>query len=246
MSILDTARTRGIARESNMGDAERWASVIGGGVLAIFGLTRRDRGGMLMALMGGGLAARGISGHSRLYDGFEVRRFDGAQHRDHIGVQGPAIRVERAVTINRVVPELFRFWRQLENLPRFMKNVEAVLPVGGNRYHWVVRAPLGGTVEWDAEIVNERENELIAWRSLEGSRIENAGAVKFENAPGGRGTEVKVTLAYKPPAGPLGAAIARMLGAEPGQQVREDLGRFKQLMEAGEIPTTEGQPVGRR
>ena len=110
MSILETARTRGLGRESNMGDAERWASVIGGSVLAIYGLTRRDRGGMLMALMGGGLAARGISGHSRLYDGFEVRRFDGAQDRDHIGVQGPAIRVERAVTINRVVPELFRFW----------------------------------------------------------------------------------------------------------------------------------------
>lgn len=246
MSILESARTRGIAREGNMGDVERWASIVGGGVLAIYGITRRDRGGWLMALMGGGIAARGISGHSRLYDGFEVRRFDGAQERDHIGVQGRAIRVERAVTINRVVPELFRFWRQLENLPRFMKNVEAVLPIGGNRYHWVVRAPLGGSVAWDAEIVNERENELIAWRSLAGSRIENAGAVKFESAPGGRGTEVKVTLAYRPPAGPLGAAIARMLGAEPGQQVHEDLGRFKQLMEAGEIPTTEGQPMGRR
>ena len=127
MSILQTARPHGLAHEPNIGDVERWASVVGGGLLAIYGITRRDRGGLLMALMGGGLAARGVSGHSRLYDGFEVRRFDGAQARDHQGVQGTAIKVERAVTINRVVPELFRFWRQLENLPRFMKNVEAVL-----------------------------------------------------------------------------------------------------------------------
>ncbi len=101
------------------------------------------------------------------------------------------------------------------------------------------------TVEWDAEIINEKENEMIAWRSLEGADVDNAGSVHFEKAPNGRGTVVKVSLKYDPPAGVIGAAVAKLFGEEPSQQIQEDLRRFKQLMEAGEIPTTEGQSSGR-
>jgi len=111
--------------------------------------------------------------------------------------------------------------------------------------HWVANAPAGTSVEWDAVIINERENKLIAWRSVEDADIGNAGSVHFTPAPGGRGTEVKVVLEYDPPAGKAGAIIARLFGEEPDQQVREDLRHFKEIMEAGEIPTTEGQPSGR-
>ena len=214
---------------ANVPEAERWASVIGGGVLAIYGLTRRDRAGVVLALMGGGIAWRGASGHSRLYEGLHVSRFDGAGSDANV-VSGAAVQIERTVTIRRPVSELYRFWRKLENLPRFMEHLESVLPLGGNRFHWVVRAPFG-TVQWDAEVFRERQNEFIAWRSLEGSQVENAGSVHFDPAPGG--TQVRVRMAYKPPAGPLGALIARVLGVEPGQQVSEDLGRLKRAMESG-------------
>jgi uncharacterized membrane protein len=116
---------------------------------------------------------------------------------------------------------------------------------GEGRSHWVAKAPAGTTVEWDAEVYNEKENEMIAWRSLEGSQVDNAGSVHFTPAPGGRGTQVRVVLKYDPPAGVIGAAVARLFGESPAQQIDEDLRRFKQLMEAGEVATTTGQPSGR-
>ena len=126
-----------------------------------------------------------------------------------------------------------------------MEHLQAVTVSGGNRSHWVAKAPLGQSVEWDAEIHNERENELIAWRSLEGSQVETAGSVHFTPAQAGRGTEVRVNLKYNPPAGQIGIALAKLLGEAPDQQIRDDLRRFKQVMESGEIPTTAGQPSGR-
>ena len=155
-----------------------------------------------------------------------------------------AIAVRRAVTINRPLPDVYGFWRRLENLPRFMAHLESVTETGDGVSHWVAKAP-GGTVEWDAELVEEREGELLAWRSKPDTAIPNAGEVRFGQAPTGRGTEVHVALTYEPPAGAAGAAFAKLLGEEPDQQVREDLRRFKQVMEAGEVPTTEGQPSGR-
>jgi uncharacterized membrane protein len=147
--------------------------------------------------------------------------------------------------INKAPEELYRFWRNFENLPRFMNHLESVTPLGGDRSHWVAKAPAGARVEWDAEVYNEKENELIAWRSLEDADVNNAGSVRFRRAPNGRGTEVKVVLNYEPPGGKIGAAIAKLFGEEPGQQIEEDLHRFKQLMEAGEVPTTAGQSSGR-
>src|SRR5262249_46834300 len=152
--------------------------------------------------------------------------------------------VEQAVTINRPAADLYRFWRSFENLGRFMAHLESVKDLGNGRSHWVARGPLGTRVEWDAEVYTERPNELIGWRSLPGSGVDAAGRVHFAPARGARGTEVRVSLKSAPPAGKLGAAVAGLFGEAPGSQVREDLRRFKQLMEAGEIPTTAGQPRG--
>jgi uncharacterized membrane protein len=154
------------------------------------------------------------------------------------------VHVSHAVTIARPAAELYRFWRSLENLPRIMRHLQAVQVIDNTHSHWVAKAPAGSTVEWDAEVINEEENALIAWRSLEGASVENAGSVRFIPAPAGRGTEVRVVLEYIPPAGALGKVVAQLYGEEPRQQVREDLDRFKQLMEAGEIATIEGQPRG--
>ena len=151
---------------------------------------------------------------------------------------------ERSVTINRPRAELFRFWRDFENLPRFMKHLESVTKIDDTRSHWVAKAPLGRSVEWDAEITDEMESELIAWQSTQRADIENAGSVRFVDAPGGRGTEVKVNLRYEAPGGLVGATFAKIFGEAPEQQVREDLRHFKQIMEVGEAPTVAGQPAG--
>jgi uncharacterized membrane protein len=156
-----------------------------------------------------------------------------------------AIRVAQSVTINRSPEELYRFWRDFQNLPRFMKHLESVRATGDRRSHWAAKAPAGRTVEWDAEITEDRPNELIAWRSLEGSDVDSVGSVRFERAPGGRGAIVRVEMRYSPPAGRVGATVAKLLGEGPEWKIKDDLRRFKQIMEAGEIITTEGQPAGR-
>jgi uncharacterized membrane protein len=155
------------------------------------------------------------------------------------------IRMAQSVTINRSPEEIYRFWRDLQNLPRFMKHLESVRATGDKRSHWAAKAPAGRTVEWDAEITEDRPNELIAWRSLEGADVDSVGHVRFERAPGGRGTIVKVEMQYSPPAGRVGATVAKLLGVGPEWRIKDDLRRFKQLMEVGEIITTEGQPAGR-
>jgi uncharacterized membrane protein/uncharacterized protein YjeT (DUF2065 family) len=138
-------------------------------------------------------------------------------------------------TINRSPEEVYKFWRNFQNLPRFMSHLESVQVTGENRSHWKATAPAGMTVEWDAEIVEDRPNELIAWRSLEGADVEHSGSVRFQPAPGNRGTEVKVSMVYNPPGGVLGVGIAKLFGEEPGEQIKGDLYRFKQVMETGEV-----------
>jgi uncharacterized membrane protein len=145
------------------------------------------------------------------------------------------IHVVRAITLNRPPNEVYAFWREFENLPRFMQHLEEVSVVDDRRSHWKAKAPAGTAVEWDAEIVEDRPNELISWRSLEGAGMPNNGSVRFAPAPGDRGTEVLVELLYEPPAGTIGATIAKLFGREPGQQVSSDLRRFKQVMETGEV-----------
>ena len=154
------------------------------------------------------------------------------------------IHVEHSVTINRPVAEVFRFWRSFENLPKFMAHLEQVTVRDGGISHWVARGPAGVKVEWDARIINEIQNKVIGWQSLEGSSVATAGSVNFDATD--RGTVVHVHLQYNPPGGKIGAAVAWLAGEEPNIQVREDLRRFKQLMETGEIATTKGQTSGRQ
>ena len=156
-----------------------------------------------------------------------------------------SIQVRKTIIINRPAEDIYRFWRDFRNLPRVMDHLESVQELDDKRSRWVTKGPAGKHIEWEAEITEERPDELIAWRSLEGSSVENSGSVWFEPATGGRGTLVRVELDYRPPAGRFGAIIAKLLGEEPELQVDEDLRRLKQLMEIGEIITTEGQPAGR-
>jgi uncharacterized membrane protein len=141
----------------------------------------------------------------------------------------------QSISINRPPEEVYQFWRNFRNLPRFMRHLESVQVIDERRSRWVAKAPAGMTVEWDAEIIEDRPNELLAWRSLEGAEVDNSGSVHFLPAPGNRGTEVKVQIAYNPPGGILGVGIAKLFGEEPQQQVKGDLARFKQVMETGEI-----------
>jgi len=147
-----------------------------------------------------------------------------------------SIDVKKSVMINKSPEELYQFWRNFENLPRFMNHIESVQVLDDRRSHWVAKAPLGTNVEWDAEIINEIENQTIVWRSLEGSEVDSVGSVAFTNA-NGSGTEVKVTMEYNPPGGEVGAIAATLFGENPQQQLDEDLERFKQLMEIGTVPS---------
>lgn len=141
----------------------------------------------------------------------------------------------RSATVNKSPEECYAVWHDFERLPTFMRHLERVTVTGDRRSHWVAKGPGGSTVEWDAETTEDRPNELIAWRSVEGADVRNAGRVEFRPAPGKRGTEVRVTLEYEPPGGKLGSKIAMLFREEPGQQVYDDLRHFKQMMEFGEI-----------
>jgi uncharacterized membrane protein len=206
--------------------ASKWAALLGGGALALFGLSRGSKGGLGLAVLGAGVAYFGSGAWK--------------------GRVGPArgIKIERGITILCPRHELYQFWRDLENLPVVMSHVKEVKVLDPLRSHWVVEGPIGD-VEWDAEIHTEQENEFISWRALPGSPVDTAGTVHFIDAPGNRGTEVKVVLRYDSPAGQAGDAIARLFRKSPRDQIRDDLCRLKQLAEAGEIPTTRGQPSGR-
>jgi uncharacterized membrane protein len=155
-----------------------------------------------------------------------------------------AMRFKAAVTVNRPPDEVYRFWHDLENLPRFMYHLESVRMTGDRRSHWTAKGPAGRAVEWEAEIIEDKPDRVIAWRSMEGSKIPNSGSVRFMMAAGGRGTEVRVELGYAPPGGKIGKAVAKLFGEEPEQQVRDDLRRFKQVIETGEVAQSEGSPTG--
>jgi uncharacterized membrane protein len=159
---------------------------------------------------------------------------------NHKTTEGGSTQVKKSIVINRSPEELYQFWRDFENLPRFMNHLESVRVTGEGRSHWVAKAPAGRSVEWDAEITEDRPNELIAWRSLDGADVDNSGSVSFERAPGNRGTIVRVEMEYNPPGGVIGAAVAKLFGEEPGQQTQEALRCFKQVMETGEVIVSEG------
>jgi uncharacterized membrane protein len=156
----------------------------------------------------------------------------------------PGIHASGTCIVNRPPDEVYSFWRNFENLPRFMRHLESVTELGDGRSHWTVKGPAGMTVEWDATIIADVPGEVITWRSLENADVDNAGAVRFERAPGGRGTIVKVNLQYNPVGGVIGSAVAKLFGEEPSQQLDDDLRRFKQVLEIGEVVVSEGTMMG--
>jgi len=160
------------------------------------------------------------------------------------GTSKRGIHAKGSCVVNRAPEEVYAFWRNFQNLPRFMRHVESVQELGDGRSHWKVKGPAGMDVEWDATIIADVPNEVITWRSLENSDVDNAGAVRFERAPGGRGTIVKVNLEYNPTAGALGAMVAKLFGEEPEQQLDDDLRRFKQVMEVGEVVVSDATLFG--
>jgi uncharacterized membrane protein len=220
---------------TNVGDAERWLSVIGGGALLVHGL-RRSFGSLLLAVGGGMLIYRGVTGHCAAYQSFGLNT---AQH------EGEGVVVEADVTVNKPVAEVYRFYRNLENHPRFVTHLQSVQTIDGKRSHWVAKGPLQKSVEWDAEITEERENDVLSWRSLPGADVNNAGTVRFRELPGERGTAVYVSLEYHPPGGMVGSALGKLFNTITTQRLKDDLRHFKQLLEASERPTQNGQPAGR-
>jgi uncharacterized membrane protein len=203
---------------------EPWASYVGGGALTAFGISRKSWGGAALAAAGGLLIYRAAT-------------YNGQPHNIH---------VLKSVTIMKPVAEVYAFWRNFENLPRIMTHLESVSVTDKRYSHWIARGPAKTRVEWDAEILEDRENEFLVWRSCAGADIENRGSVQFSSALNGEATELIVAIDYSPPAGRVGATFAKLFGEEPEQQVREDLRHFKALLETGEVPTIEGQPSGRR
>ena len=231
--MTSTSGDKSSTNQPEASEVERWASLIGGGAMVLMGLRQGSLRGALTALAGGGLVYQGATKQSTIQKAQEA-----------IGINQP-IKVEKTVTINKSAEELYRFWHDFENLPTFMKHLKSVKVHNEKRSHWIANAPLGNSVEWDADILEDRENEFISWASVEGADVDNSGFVRFTKAPGDRGTEVKVVLEYNPPGGALAATVAKLFGEEPEQQIGDELRRFKMLMEAGEIATTEGQPSGR-
>jgi uncharacterized membrane protein len=212
-----------------------WSRVAGDAVdlatLAAAGASpRTNRGGVA-------LAAASVLGVAAL-DVYCARQLSRAKDGE------AGIRMTRSVVINRTPHDLYAFWHEFENFPRFMLHVKSVRATGPGITHWAVNAPAGSTVEWDARITNDVPNELIAWQSLEGADIENRGVVRFEPRPGNRGTIVRVDLLYRPPAGAAGKLVATLFNESPEQQIYDDLHRFKQVVETGEVVRSDGSPDG--
>lgn len=224
----------------NVGQVERWGSMIAGGALLALGLNSR-RGGLLMSLVGGSLIYRGFTGHCH---GYQALGINTADHNDATAVPAQhGFKAERTITVNKPADELYRYWRNLENLPHIMEHLVSVTAKDSKHSHWVATGPLNSKVEWDAEVITEREGEMISWRSLDGSQVSTAGSVRFESAPNGRGTIVRVSMKYDPPAGKVGALVADFLGSGLERQLDESLRRFKQVMETGESATGQNRSV---
>lgn len=227
----------------NVGEKERLFSLLGGTALGLYGLSRFSLGGLALAAVGGSLIYRGMSGHCSLYQSLDISTAD--PHNPAASIRaGHGIKVEDGVTINRDAATLWRFWRKLENVGRVMRHLERVEEIDQRRSRWVARTPLGFTLDWIAEIINEKENELIAWRSVDGSQVDTAGSVHFRELPDGRGTEVHINLKYDAHAAQVADPLARVLGASPSQHIHEDLQRFKHVMESGQAASIEGQARG--
>lgn len=222
----------------NIGDVQRMVSAVLGGGLLITGLPKRSWTGAGLSAIGAALLHRGLSGYCAWFDAMGFRTNEGGRSTNLLGRRkvetARAVKIRRMIEINRPPNELYRFWRSFDNLPRVMSHVESVEVLNDRMSHWKVKTlPGAPSVEWDAEIINDVENERIGWRSLADADVDNAGSVEFEPTGDGGRTRVTVTLQYAPPAGRLGAAVAQLLGEDPDSKIAQDLQRFKESMEAG-------------
>lgn len=220
--------------EMNVPTAERIASLAAGAALVTYGLSRRSFGGVLVALAGVALGRRGVIGYCPLYQRAGI---NSGKLNPEAGVPGnKGIKVVQSIAVDLPPAEVYRYWRALENLPRFMEHIESVEEIDALHSRWVVRGPAGTHLQWTAKIIADHQNEMISWESLPGAEVLNAGSVWFEPLGDGSRTNVRVSLQYQPPAGILGAAVAKMFGEEPGQQLSEDLARFKAALEESGAP----------
>lgn len=241
---MDSAhdRPRGTLRaeqrkKRNVGQVERFASVLAGAALAAFGARRRDAEGTLLALAGGALVHRGVTGRCPVYRALGMSSIEGhpawleQQHGAAAVLDAShAVKVERSIMIDRPASDLYEFWRDVENLPLVLRFLESVQRVSDTRSRWRAKAPKGVQAEWEAEVINDIPNRLIAWKSTEGAPVPNAGSVHFTSTEG-RGTSVRVVLEIDPDAD--GGAVGRSLLLDAPEHVRDDLRAFKRMMEAG-------------
>jgi uncharacterized membrane protein len=216
----------------NISEAERWLSMAAGVGLTAYGVSRRRPSGWALAGLGALLFRRGLTGHCDTYELLGLNTAGtGEDTRRALGGSAGIV-VDESITINRPISELYRFWRNLENLPRFMSHLESVERITDTLSRWRAKGPAGADVEWNAEIINEVPDKVIGWRSIEGSDVVSAGSVNFDEAAGG--TRLRVRLQYSPPGGRMGAAIAKLMGRDAGTEIRQDLQRFKQMVESSE------------
>ncbi len=239
----DTTNGNSITRV-NVSPVERWISGIGGGALAVYGIARQDWGGAGLALLGATLIYRGASGHSMIYQSLNANQPQEQQLSTNISTipGGKGIKVHRTVTVNRPAAELYSFWHDVEKTPLYTPLVESVTRTGERTSHWVAKSPTGKSVEWNSELLEDQPDTLISWHVHGETLTGNAGKVSFKAAPGNRGTEVTLELDYYQ--NPALVAVGKIAGKAAEVQVMETLRRFKELMEAHEVPTIEGQPTG--
>lgn len=231
---------------ANLGDQERIGSTTIGATLVGYGLRRRDWLGVLSVVGGAALIYRGATGYCKVSEALgRAPRAGSAGDETKDALAGPrGVNVCEAVTIQRTADELYREWRDLEALPEKMKHLQSVQELSDGTSHWSAQGPAGKVFEWDAEILQDIPGKLISWRSLPGADVVSAGSVNFDVTPH-HGTRVTVRLQYDPPGGKLGAYVAWLMRQEPSQQIREDLRDWKRRLEAGEMPTVEGQTSAR-
>lgn len=230
---LDWSR-RG-ALPANVGPTERWGSALIGGALLWSGIQRRSFRGVLLSVLGGDLVYRGLTGQSPLY---RILGINTATRPPATAVPArQGYKVEETVVIHRPIEDVYRAWENLENLPQIMNQLVSVEKTGDGRSHWAAKGPLGATIEWDAEVIQQTHNSLISWRSLPGSQVDTAGSVHFEPLANGKGTRVRVSMKYDPPGGKVGASIVSFLGQGLREKLHEDLRRFKQTMETTQSTT---------
>lgn len=247
----------------NINNGERLAAVVGGGALLLFCLRKVTLADVALTVAGGALLYKGVTDRS---PGLSVDTTEGARRlteeiqglagrakewaqgwaqelkgriEERFSLQEEPIQVEKSVTISRSPEELYAFWRDFENLPKVMTNLESVTPARGKRSHWVAKGPAGVPIEWDAEITADKKNEMISWRAVEDADVPNEGSVYFQRLGEGQ-TEVRVSLEYMLPGGEIGAAIAEFFGEDPAQKVEEDLNNFKEGVESGELMAESG------